>query len=195
MVGVCRLDIAGLELYLPIISGGKVVIVPRDTAIDGARLAKSIEHTDATVMQATPATWRMLLEADWEGKSDLTVLCGGEAMPPNLVQDLDGKCAALWNMYGPTETTIWSSVNQVRSGIGPVPIGRPIANTTYYILDAHWNLAPIGVPGELYIGGEGLAWGYQNHPDLTAEKFVPNPFSNEENARLYRTSSSRDRGC
>ncbi len=146
-----------------------------------------LEESGATVMQATPATWMMLVEAGWEGNSRLKMLCGGEALPRELASVLLGKGASLWNMYGPTETTIWSAVLQVEDGDGSVPIGLPIANTQIYIVDRDFNTVPIGVHGELLIGGDGLARGYLHRPELTADKFVPNPFSDEPGARLYRT--------
>ncbi len=180
-------DIAGLELYLPVISGGKVVIVSQDTTIDGIKLSKAIEDADITVMQATPATWRMLLEAGWKGKPDLTILCGGEAMPATLVRDLGDKCSALWNMYGPTETTIWSSVHRIEIDAPVISIGTPIANTEFYILDDQLQPVPPGSIGQLYIGGDGLARGYLKRPELTAERFIPHPFSDDKTARLYNT--------
>ena len=196
-------DIAGLELFLPLIAGARVVLVSRDVAADGARLSEALACTGATVMQATPATWRLLLEAGWQGDSRLKILCGGEAFPRELANQLAARSASLWNMYGPTETTIWSTTGQVFDGEGFVPIGDPIANTQIYILDDQLNPAPIGAPGELYIGGEGLAWGYLNRPDLTAEKFIPNPFATTDDERpttnkavrpssfVHRRSSSR----
>ena len=138
-------------------------------------------------MQATPATWRLLLDAGWTGSAQLKVLCGGEALPRELAQQLLARAAAVWNLYGPTETTIWSAVSKVEPGDGPVPIGRPIANTQLYLLDRHLQPVPIGVPGELYIGGAGVARGYLNRPELTAEQFIPHPFSDEPGARLYKT--------
>ncbi len=180
-------DIAGLELYLPIITGGEVVVVPRETAMDGIKLAKAIDNAGTTVMQATPATWRMLLEAGWQGKQDLTILCGGEAMPPSLAHDLSDKCAALWNMYGPTETTIWSSIHRIESDASVISIGKPIANTEFYILDDQLQPVPPGSIGQLYIGGDGLARGYLKRPELTAERFIPHPFSKDKMARLYNT--------
>jgi amino acid adenylation domain-containing protein len=177
-------DIAGLELLLPLTTGAKVVVVPREIAMDGSELAGLLQASGATVMQATPATWRLLLAAGWQGSPTLKILCGGEPLPPDLAQDLLPRCAELWNMYGPTETTIWSTCTRVRKP-DDVHIGRPIANTEIYILDPHLNPVPIGVPGELMIGGHGLARGYLNRPELTAEKFIPHPFKRE--ARLYRT--------
>ncbi len=169
-------DIAGLELYLPLISGAKIVLADSAVAADGLQLVKLLNECEATVMQATPATWRMLLAAGWQGSPQLKMLCGGEALPQALADQLVKKGASLWNMYGPTETTIWSAISQVQAdrpqSEAAVPIGRPIANTQLYILDAQQQPVPIGVPGELYIGGDGLARGYLNRPELTAEKFV-----------------------
>jgi surfactin family lipopeptide synthetase A len=178
-------DIAGLEIYLPLVSGGTTVIASREDVYDPARLIKRIRESQCTVMQATPATWRALLDAGWEGSKNLKLLCGGEVLPADLAQALLPCCAQLWNMYGPTETTIWSTLHRVRSVDGPVPIGRPIANTQVFILDEHRQLAPAGIVGELYIGGLGLAQGYFGRPELTAERFVESPF--DPAARLYRT--------
>jgi amino acid adenylation domain-containing protein len=180
-------DIAALELFLPMIVGARVVMVSREVASDGQQLSETLTKSGATVMQATPASWRLLLEAGWQGNKQLKILCGGEPMTRDLANQLQARTASLWNMYGPTETTIWSTVYEVESGKGAVPIGRPIANTQIYLLDQHLQPVPIGVPGELYIGGDGLARGYLNRPDLTREKFIPNPFSNEPGSRLYKT--------
>ena len=170
-------DIFGLELFLPLITGAKVVLVERDDAADGARLIELLRESEATVMQATPATWRLLLQAGWEGNRLLRILCGGEALPRDLVAPLLERCKEFWNLYGPTETTIWSTVYQIKSKEDPILIGRPIANTQIYILDNSLQPTPVGVAGELHIGGEGLARGYLNRPELTAEKFIPHPFS------------------
>jgi amino acid adenylation domain-containing protein len=187
-------DIAGLELFLPLTVGGRVELVERETAVDGRRLAARLASCGATVMQATPATWRLLLESGWPGSRGLKVLCGGEALPPDLAREMLGRVGSLWNVYGPTETTIWSTVHEVSAGDAdsgrPVPLGGPIANTEAYLLDRlERGLPPMpdGVPGELYIGGEGLARGYFGRPDLTAERFLPDPFSGRPGARLYRT--------
>ncbi|HEX7330757.1 MAG TPA: amino acid adenylation domain-containing protein, partial [Pyrinomonadaceae bacterium] len=181
-------DIAGLELYLPLLNGAKLVLVDRETAADGAALAVALDKYRPTIMQATPVTWRLLLEAGWNGSDTLKMLCGGEALTADLAQRLLGYGASLWNMYGPTETTIWSALKQVSSvERNPVEIGRPIANTQIYILDARLQPVPVGVAGELYIGGEGIARGYLNRPALTAEKFVPDPFAAKSGARIYRT--------
>ena len=179
-------DIAGLELLLPLISGARVIIAGREVAVDGARLSSLLKRCGATVMQATPATWQLLLAAGWTGSRGLKILCGGEAWPTGLANELLPRCESLWNMYGPTETTIWSSLARVEAG-KPIVIGFPIANTTFYILDECRELVPVGVPGELYIGGDGVAEGYLNRPDLTAERFVSDPFGRKPGARLYRT--------
>jgi amino acid adenylation domain-containing protein len=179
-------DIAGLELFLPLVTGGRVHLVSHMVTSDGAWLAAALEACGATVMQATPATWRLLLETGWQGSDRLTVLCGGEAFPRELANQLAEKGAVVWNMYGPTETTIWSSIYRVEIGEGIVPIGRPIANTQLHVLDHHLAPVPVGVWGELAIGGDGLAHGYANRPGMTAERFVPDPFG-PPGSRLYRT--------
>ncbi|MFJ1538915.1 amino acid adenylation domain-containing protein [Micromonospora chalcea] len=178
-------DIAGLELLLPLVEGACVAVVSRQVAADGERLAAALDAFGATVMQATPSTWRMLLDAGWTGDPGLRVLAGGEALPAELAQRLLGRCAELWNMYGPTETTIWSAVARVDHG--PISIGEPIANTELHVLDGSGHLVPPGVPGELHIGGAGLARGYLERPELTAERFVRHPFPIGLGDRLYRT--------
>ena len=174
-------DIAVLELLLPLTVGAKVVIASSDVAADGALLAEALTDVNATFMQATPASWRLLLEAGWKGKDDLKILCGGEALTNDLAERLLQCGAELWNVYGPTETTIWSTIYQVTSsenqGVSnTVPIGRPIANTQIYILDSNLQPVPVGVIGDLYIGGDGVSRGYLNRLELTEEKFIPNPF-------------------
>ena len=179
-------DIAGLELFLPLVTGAKVVIASREQALDGRQLADLLLRWQATVMQATPATWSLLLDAGWTGDRRLRALCGGEALPQQLAQRLMSRCGELWNMYGPTETTIWSSVYKVEAAsTGVIPIGRPIANTTMYVLDVHRQPVPIGVAGHLYIGGDGVAKQYWKQPGLTAEKFEPNPLVSGE--IIYQT--------
>jgi amino acid adenylation domain-containing protein len=181
-------DIAGLELFLPLTVGAQVVLTTREQAGDGRWLMRLLAENGITIMQATPATWRLLLDAGWEGNPRLKILCGGEALPPGLARKLLPRCAELWNMYGPTETTIWSSVHRVlQADHGPVSIGRPIANTRMFILDDHRNPVPAGTEGELYIGGHGVARGYLRRPELTAEKFLPDPFQTDARAFLYRT--------
>jgi amino acid adenylation domain-containing protein len=180
-------DIAALELFLPLLVGAKLIVASRDTAADGAALAGTLSRARVTVMQATPITWRLLLAAGWQGKPDMKILCGGEALPLDLAQQLLPRAASLWNLYGPTETTIWSTCCQIEPANEVISIGRPIANTQVYLLDPQLQPVPIGVPGELYIGGDGLARGYLNRPELTAERFIQHPFNDEAGARLYRT--------
>ncbi len=180
-------DIAALELYLPLLVGARVYVASREDGLDGRRLSRLLGETGATVMQATPATWRMLIESGWEGTPGLKVLCGGEGLPRELAEELLSRASEVWNVYGPTETTVWSSAERVRSGEGPVSIGRPIANTRMFVLDRHLRPVPVGVAGELYIGGMGLARGYWRRPELTAEKFVADPLSGASGERVYRT--------
>ena len=183
-------DIAVLELLLPLTVGARVVIASSDVAADGALLANAITDTNITFMQATPASWRLLLESGWQGKDDLKILCGGEALTPDLAEKLIKRSSQVWNLYGPTETTIWSTLYQVISAgnqrvSNTVPIGRPIANTQIYILDANLQPIPIGVIGDLYIGGDGVSRGYLNRSELTAERFIPNPFA--ASSTIYKT--------
>jgi amino acid adenylation domain-containing protein len=183
-------DISVLELFLPLISGAMVVLAGRDVAADGRLLASLLEESQATVMQATPATWIMLLDSGWGGRPTLKVLCGGEAMPLDLPERLLPRAAELWNMYGPTETTVWSSVYRVKSVVDQISIGRPIANTTMCVLDETMQPVPAGIHGELYIGGLGVSSGYLNKPELTASRFVDDPFSDKANAILFKTGDS-----
>ena len=180
-------DIAGLEIYLPLSVGARIVLASRDVTVDGFRLAAQLSDCGATMMQATPFTWRMLLASGWQGSRELKILCGGEALSEDLASQLAPRCASLWNMYGPTETTIWSSIQRVPENSGKISLGRPIANTQYYVLDRYLNPVPVGVTGELHIGGAGLARGYLNRPELVSEKFIANPFSKYPMERLYKT--------
>lgn len=196
-------DIAALELYLPLLVGATVVIAPADVINSDRNLAERIEYYKITMMQATPITWRMLLVDNWQGSKKLKILSGGEALESHLAKELLTKGKEVWNLYGPTETTIWSSIYQVKEtedqDIKAVSIGKTahltssrIFNTQLYILDSQLSLVPPGAIGELYIGGAGLARGYLNQADLTAERFVPNPFIDkyrhgESSARLYKT--------
>jgi amino acid adenylation domain-containing protein len=179
-------DIAVLELLLPLVVGAKVVIAAREATVDPALLSALIARSGITVMQATPATYRMLLAAGWAGGSRLRLLCGGEAMPLDLAADLAGRSRELWNLYGPAETTIWSTVARVRPG-DTISIGRPIANTSVYVVDPRMRPVPVGVAGELLLGGAGLARGYRNQPRLTGERFVASPFCAVPGERVYRT--------
>jgi amino acid adenylation domain-containing protein len=180
-------DIAGLEVFLPLTTGAHLELVSRETATDGVQLMAALETCGATVMQATPITWRMLIDAGWQGNPQLKILCGGEALPMDLAKQILERCGSLWNMYGPTETTIWSTLRQVLPEDTEISIGKPIGNTKCYILDSHLQPVPVGISGDLYIGGDGLARSYLNRPELTAEKFIPNPFSVQPSARLYKT--------
>ena len=179
-------DIAVLELYLPLICGGRVVIVSKDVSTDGFLLAKAIEDHSITVMQATPATWQLLLESGWKGSPSLRILCGGEPLSPELARSLIPGCAQLWNMYGPTETTVWSTCEHVTSA-DEITIGTPIGNTQVYVVDPCNSPQPIGVAGELIIGGDGVSRGYLGLPDLTEERFIPDKFRPAMSSRLYRT--------
>lgn len=178
-------DIAGLELFLPLGVGATLTIAPTEETSDGFRLLVMI--ADATAMQATPATWRLLLEGGFVSTPGFVMLCGGEALPRELADRLLAGGGTLWNMYGPTETTIWSSCSRVLPGDAPITVGRPIANTTFYVLDHHDQLVPVGATGQLHIGGAGVARGYFKRPELTAERFIANPFGA---GRIYRTGDS-----
>ncbi|WP_373271075.1 non-ribosomal peptide synthetase [Pseudomonas syringae] len=184
-------DIAGVELYMPLICGARVVLLDRIQGLDARLLGEAIRDSAATLMQATPATWRLLLDSGWTGAAGLKALCGGEALPVELAQRMADKVEALWNVYGPTETSIWSSALRFDSrdtSSVSVSIGRPLANNRFYLLDERGEPVPKGVTGELYIGGDGVARGYFNRDDLTAERFIKDPFSQTPGARLYRTS-------
>lgn len=180
-------DIAVLELYLPLITGGRIVLTSRKEMRDGAALARLVAHRDVTFMQATPSTWRMMLEAGWQGSPQLTALCGGEALDRALCNRLVCATRRFWNMYGPTETTVWSTCQRIEDVDTPISIGTPVAETTVRILNGQGLLQPVGVAGELYIGGAGLARGYLWQPELTAERFIPDRYSEEPGMRLYRT--------
>jgi amino acid adenylation domain-containing protein len=178
-------DIAGLELYLPLVCGAQVMLASQEAAWSGNSLAALLQQTGSTLMQATPVTWRLLLDVGWAGSPGLKILCGGETLPLELSNRLLSTGCDVWNLYGPTETTIWSMAHRVDSRTSAPPIGKPIANTEAYVLDTHGELIPIGVAGELYLGGDGLARGYHARPELTKEKFVVHPFRPGE--KLYRT--------
>ncbi|WP_276312125.1 non-ribosomal peptide synthetase [Paracoccus siganidrum] len=177
-------DIAGLEMFLPLIGGASLTILPREITSDGAALAAALHQQRPTIMQATPATWQMLRDAGWQPGDDLTLLCGGEAMGQDLGDWMATTARAVWNLYGPTETTIWSLMDRVRPG-QPIRIGRAIDNTRLRIVDDRLHPVPDNVPGELCIAGKGLAQGYLHRPDLTAERFVPDPSA--VGGRMYRT--------
>lgn len=179
-------DIAGLELFLPLLTGAEIIMADAATAKDGRALLDLIKAHKATVMQATPYTWRIMLEAGWRKNTAIKAICGGEALPAELAERIL-KCAnSLWNVYGPTETTIWSTVKQITDA-NKISIGRPIDNTAVYILDTFLKPLGPGIPGEIYIGGEGVAKGYLNRPELTGEKFVNDPFVKIAGAKMYNT--------
>jgi amino acid adenylation domain-containing protein len=179
-------DASVLDFYLPLAVGARLVIVDADTSRDARALAETMSRASVSAMHATPSTWRSLLDAAWPGNSQLQILSGGEALPWDLAKELLPRCSALWNLYGPTETAVYSAIHRVEAADGAVLVGRPVDNTQIYILDAQQQPAPIGVPGEICIGGDGVARGYLNRPDLTAERFVADPFG-ESGARMYRT--------
>src|SRR5581483_9755805 len=190
-------DIAALELYLPLMVGARVVIASHEAVADGYQLAQLLSSVDATILQATPTTWRMLLSSGWSGKPDLLALCGGETLAPDLAQQLLSRCKTVWNMYGPTETTIWSTSSQIIDAHA-ITLGHPIANTQTYVLDTALRPVPVGVEGQLYLGGLGLSRGYMKQPALTAERFIPDPFGQEPGSRLYLTGDRvryRTDGC
>nr|WP_278189000.1 AMP-binding protein [Micromonospora sp. R77] len=178
-------DIAALELFGPLTVGGRVDVVPRPVAADGSRLAAHLAEVGATVVQATPTTWRLLLAAGWRPDPDVAVWCGGEAFPADLAQALAATGAPVWNLYGPTETTVWSTAYRVTGDEDPVPLGGPVANTELLVVDDAGRRVPVGVPGELWIGGAGVAAGYWRRDELTAQRFVPHP--ERPDARVYRT--------
>jgi len=195
-------DIAAMDLLMPLIVGARLVVAQEEETVDGDKLLRLLRRHRATVMQATPVTWQILIAAGWHADPPLKILCGGEAMSRNLADQLllhgtvqpgDALAAAtapageVWNMYGPTEATVWASALRVEPGVGPVAIGPPIANTQFYVLDSHGQVVPMGVAGELFIGGDGLALGYLNLAEMTRERFVPDHVSQRPEARLYRT--------
>jgi nonribosomal peptide synthetase DhbF len=180
-------DIAALELYLPLIAGARVELVSREVATDGQMLAQHLDFSGATLLQATPATWRMLMEVGWHPGRQFRALCGGEALSRKLADEILQRVDELWNMYGPTETTIWSTIDKVGRADSAISIGRPISNTQVYVLDSTGEIVPIGVVGEICIGGAGVADGYHGQPELTAERFIPDPFAAAAGGHLYKT--------
>ncbi|MFE0654760.1 amino acid adenylation domain-containing protein, partial [Streptomyces sp. NPDC059534] len=178
-------DISLLEVFLPLVSGAVVVVADRDVVRDPVALGRLVRAEGVSVMQATPSLWRALLESDPGAAEDLRILVGGEALDGQLASALTGAGVSVWNMYGPTETTIWST-SALLAEDGGTPIGGPIANTRVYVLDGRLRLVPAGVAGELYIAGDGVARGYLGRPGLTSERFVADPFV-PEGSRMYRT--------
>ena len=184
-------DIAVLELLLPLTIGARIVLANRDETVNGRALARLIDTHQINVMQATPSTWRMLIDAGWNPTASFKALVGGEALSPDLASALCARASEVWNMYGPTETTVWSTCWKVDPHAAAISIGHPIANTRVYVLDEHRQPSPIGAPGEIYIAGDGVALGYLDRPELTSERFVTDPFDIAIGARMYRTG---DRG-
>ena len=178
-------DIAALELLLPLVTGGCVQLAPDLAARDGHLLARLLAEGEADVLQATPSTWWLLLAAGWGGAPRLRAWCGGEELTRALADELLARCAELWNLYGPTETTIWSLAGRVRAGSGPVPLGRPVAGTLARVLDGRGCRVPVGSEGELHLGGRGLARGYWRDEERTRQRFVPDPLRPGE--RLFAT--------
>jgi amino acid adenylation domain-containing protein len=189
-IATLSFDIAGLEFWLPLTVGASLIVSSRAAAMDARLLSAQLIHGGVTVLQATPATWQMLVGTGWPGSKSLRIWSGGEALGQGLAQELVGRSKEVWNLYGPTETTIYSSLTLIGTRGGAtdqVSIGSPIANTQVYVLDGHLQPVPVGVTGELYIGGDGLARGYWLRPEQTAERFVPNPFAEGPGQRMYRT--------
>ncbi len=183
-------DIAGLEIYLPLMSGATLVLAGADQMLDPDQIAMLIDKENITMMQATPVSWQMLILSGWEGKQDLKALAGGEALSSDLAYKLCGKCQSLWNMYGPTETTIWSTtveVNNLLKEGSNESIGYPIDNTQVYVVNECMSLQPIETAGELLIGGLGVGKGYFNNKELSRSVFLPDPFTHEDGAMVYKT--------
>lgn len=180
-------DISVLELYLPLICGASTVIASREQARDGNRLSELINKHNISILQATPSTWRMLMTSNWRDQNadagKLKALCGGESLPPDLAAELVDRVAELWNMFGPTETTVWSACKRIKRQNSLITIGKPISNTSLYILDQQMNPLPVSAPGELFIGGDGVALGYHNRGELNDARFIDHPGF----GRVYRT--------
>jgi amino acid adenylation domain-containing protein len=180
-------DVSVPELFLPLVTGARVVVAGRDEVVDGPALARMIAAEGVTVMQATPATWRLLVQSGWQGAPRLRAIATGEALTAELAESLLARAGEVWNLYGPTEITVWATGHRVTEpGVGLVSIGRPMANVRAYVLDERLRPVPAGVPGELYVGGGGVTRGYLGRPELTAERFVADPFAGSD-ARMYRT--------
>ncbi|MGJ0531817.1 amino acid adenylation domain-containing protein [Methylocystis sp.] len=180
-------DVSALEWFSPLLQGGAVVVASRSTMLDAELLSAFLQTHKVTLLQGTPTLFRSLIAADWLGGGALTILCGGETLQRDLADELLRRCARLVNLYGPTETTIWSTWEDIRLDGKPISIGRPVNNTRCYVLDAELNIVPPQMIGELYIGGCGVALGYLCRPSETAERFLPDPFSASSGARMYRT--------
>ncbi|VWX62459.1 Amino acid adenylation domain-containing protein [Burkholderiales bacterium 8X] len=180
-------DPSVLDLMLPLRVRARLVVASHAQAQDPFVLRALLEDHGATMLQATPSAWRLLIGTGWKGTPRFRALIGGEPLPPILAERLMERTGELWNIYGPTETTVWTTGWRVHSPREQIAIGKPIANTTVWVLDAEGHVCPIGVPGELHVGGYNVTPGYHRRAELTAEKFVPDPFSDEPDGRLYRT--------
>ena len=180
-------DMAALEIYLPLVSGAELRIAEAETIRDGRALTQALAYHKITIMQATPATWKMMIDGGWRKALNLKIFCGGEALSRDLANKLIPLCTELWNMYGPTETTVYSSIKKITGTSEHISIGHPIANTGTLILDQHLNQVPPETPGEIYIAGDGLAKGYHNLPELTDKNFIDNPFTKRDGEKIYRT--------
>ncbi|MFH0245768.1 amino acid adenylation domain-containing protein [Streptomyces sp. HK10] len=180
-------DMSVLDFFLPLTTGAAIALVPRADAVDGERLAARMAATGATYWQATPAAWQLLMDAGWRARGPFRGLCGAEPLPPALARRMARAGVEVWQVYGPTETTVWAGCHRYTEGEDPVPLGRPLANTRFRVLGRDGRPVPLGVPGELYIGGPGVARGYHGKPELTERHFVPDPLGADRNGRAYRT--------
>jgi amino acid adenylation domain-containing protein len=180
-------DIAALEIFLPLTLGATLFIAKREETMNGMILQQLLTDNRITCFQATPATYHILLANNWSGSPELKLLCGGEAMPPELAKELLYRCSSLWNMYGPTETTIWSTVKKVEKSEALMPIGKAIRGTRTYVLNDKYTHVPLGVAGELYIAGEGVTKGYHNRVEQTEERYISDIYSQDANDKMYRT--------
>ncbi|MBF6221743.1 amino acid adenylation domain-containing protein [Nocardia abscessus] len=184
-------DISALEFFLPLMTGARVVVAGADLAGNPEQLAVLVRAEGATLLQATPTVWQLLTELGPAPHSLRIAMCGGEALPPSLAAELRRMAGRAYNVYGPTETTIWSTIAELDDGAEKVLIGRPIGDTAVLVLDDRLQPVPAGVAGEIYLGGPGVSRGYRNQPGLTAARFLPDPFATTPGARMYRTG---DRG-
>jgi acyl-coenzyme A synthetase/AMP-(fatty) acid ligase len=180
-------DPSVLDLMLPLVVRAKVVIASARQVRDTQAVRALLEQHQVSLLQATPSVWRALIDSGWMGGRGFRALIGGEPLPPVLAERLLERTLELWNIYGPTETTVWTTAWKVESPRKGIAIGRPIANTSVWVLDSHGHVCPIGVPGELYVGGAGVGLGYHHRDDLTAKHFVRDPFNSGPESLLYRT--------
>ncbi|WP_133054595.1 non-ribosomal peptide synthetase, partial [Niastella populi] len=178
-------DISVLELFLPLLSGGCMYIVSAGTLADPQRIIAKLQQVKPAVIQATPAFYQMLFESGWQGQKGLKVLYGGDLLSESLADKILKSCGELWNMYGPTETTVWATLKKIEKAADTGNVGKPIHNTTIYITDEQLQPVPVGIPGSIYIGGDGLALGYYRQEALTAERFISSPFNEEQ--KIYDT--------